>query len=493
MAEQYREAPDRGGTTYRMSELVAASGVSRDMIKYYLRANLLPTPHKPRPNLSLYNDNHLTLIRLIQHFQDRTKLSLTEIADVFSATGHDANAIELELLSDKYSVSHDDNIIPLPAIADVGRALSLPPEFLHELASASLLPDRDSPDEKREQRASLLWAAYRQGVPLEFFHKARNKLAELAELEVKALIAIKRPGVNFGAMVEEITQTDRVINRWVVAEKNYQARRLFRRVMENSERAISTLLDLIYRPSRVFRQRYRTDYVLGRLRAAFETNPGASQKAHDLCLATLLLAEYDQTVAAAEAALAVDPRDSVSTAFISLAHGLQNNADEAFRYGCHLQQDTTQHPVALQARLLSLLLRAVKLGGVTDTSEMMNRAGELFLELAAEPSGAHPEITLLLARANIAFPEFANARTQAIDSLHSLLQRLDDNAQEVLGHALEDLRIVYRIYAHYYLGLLHHAEGDQASAVRSFQQVLQLDPASNFGEDAYLRLGQSQQ
>ncbi|MDZ7784731.1 MAG: MerR family transcriptional regulator [Halioglobus sp.] len=493
MPEQYRDVPDRGEATYRMSELVAASGVSRDMIKYYLRANLLPTPHKPRPNLSLYNDNHLALIRLIQHFQDRTKLSLTEIAGVFSAAGHDANAIELELLSDKYSVSLDDNIIPLPAVAEDGRALSLPPEFLRELAGASLLPDRDSPDQKREQLASLLWAAYRQGVPLEFFRKARKKLAELAELEVKALIAIKRPGVNFSAMVEEITQTDRVINRWVVAEKNYQARHLFRRVLENSERAISTLLDLIYRPSRVFRQRYRTDDILARLRTAFEANPGAPRKAHDLCLATLLLAEHSQTIATAEEALATDPHDSVSIAFISLAHGLQNNADEAFRYSCHLQEDTTQHPVALQARLLSLLLRAVKLGGVTDTSEMMKRAGELFLELAAEPAGAHPEITLLLARANIAFPEFANDRTQAIDALHSLLQRLDDNAQQVLGQSLEDLQIVYRIYAHYYLGLLHDAEGDQASAVRCFQQVLQLDPASNFGENAYLRLGQSQQ
>ena len=52
------------GRLYRMSELVEASGVSRDMIKYYLRARLLPKPRKPRPNLSLYTEDHLALIRM---------------------------------------------------------------------------------------------------------------------------------------------------------------------------------------------------------------------------------------------------------------------------------------------------------------------------------------------------------------------------------------------------------------------------------------------
>ena len=70
---------------YRMSELVQTSGVSRDMIKYYLRAGLLPQPSKPRPNLSLYTDNHLLLIRLILRVQQQTSLSLPEIATAFRA------------------------------------------------------------------------------------------------------------------------------------------------------------------------------------------------------------------------------------------------------------------------------------------------------------------------------------------------------------------------------------------------------------------------
>jgi DNA-binding transcriptional MerR regulator len=85
MARQRHTAPAREDSRYRMSELVDVSGVSRDMIKYYLRAHLLPKPVKPRPNLSLYTENHLLLIQLILRIQQQTTLSLPEIASAFQA------------------------------------------------------------------------------------------------------------------------------------------------------------------------------------------------------------------------------------------------------------------------------------------------------------------------------------------------------------------------------------------------------------------------
>ena len=84
---------------YRISELVDASGVSRDMIKYYLRAGLLPPAEKPRANLSLYTVRHLRLIALVRKFQEQTRLSLPQIADVFRNADFDPSNIEIELLS----------------------------------------------------------------------------------------------------------------------------------------------------------------------------------------------------------------------------------------------------------------------------------------------------------------------------------------------------------------------------------------------------------
>lgn len=491
--------------SYRISDLVAASGVSRDMIKYYLRANLLPTAHKPRPNLSLYSNNHLELIGLIQRFQAQTKLSLEEIAQVFNAAGHNANAIEIELLSARHSVGNHDNIIPLDSGNEHSRGLVFPREFLQELASKSLLPNPEALDENDELTASLLWAARSAGVPLAFFQETREKLSELADLEVKTLVAIKRPELDFSGMVDQVTEADHIINRWIITEKNRQIKNQFQRVIDNSETAISTLLDAIYKPSAVFRQRYSIDTVLAELSIETAAPDRPLQQSHDLCLACLYLNEFAKTIDIAESILAIHPDDTIAIACISLAHGIQNNADAAFEYGSSLADCDATHPVVLEARILALLLKAGKLGGVTDATELMRSAGELYLQLPIDGSTDPVAVTLLQARANVAFPDFANSRAAAIEALQSLLQELQSNSKFLLPQSIAALRecftVIIRIYALYYLGVLYDAEADtatgseteiasnRAAARACFEQVIQLDPASNFGEAAFLKLG----
>ncbi|GAB5453540.1 MAG: hypothetical protein Hals2KO_38680 [Halioglobus sp.] len=487
--------PDAGkDATYRISELVEATGVSRDMVKYYLRAGLLPPAQKPRPNLSLYTESHRALIGLIRKFQEKTKLSLQDIADVFAAADHDPDKIEIELLSSQHSVGGEDNIIPLKSNPQQSRGLNLPAEFLQELAQTSLLEEAQQSAEDEEQLAGLLWAAHNAGIPLEFFETARAKLAELADLELKTLIAIKRPGLNFSDTIDNVTNVDRIINRWMNAEKSRRIRNQLQRVVDNSERATYTLLDSIYRPSHLFRERHRIPEQIAALAHAMSAEDASSATGHDLCFACLLFGEYEQAIHTAQTALAENPRDALATALIALAHGMQNNVDEAFEYGAQLDDCDDYHPAILQARLLALLLKVAKLSGVADTGEFMKRAGELFLELPDEPTEDEAEETLLRARANVAFPDFANSRPQAIEALQSLLEKMEQHTVKlpvVASEALsESLRRVYLIYTLYYLGMLHAMNGDSDAAATCFEQVIQIDPASNFGEKAYRQLGQ---
>lgn len=498
MTEQPQQGKPHGaGNTYRISELVAVSGVSRDMIKYYLRANLLPKAHKPQPNFALYSENHLELIRLIQRFQQQTKLSLPEIAAVFNAAGHDANSIELELLSGKYRVGNSDNIIPLQPEAENTGALTFPQEFLDLLVHASLLPRSDKLGENEEQLAGLLWAARNAGLPLEFFQTAREKLAELADLEVKTLVAIKRPGLNFNAMVESVTGVDRIINRWMIKQKNCQIRDQFQRVMDNSERAITSLHDTIYQPSPIFSERYSVAAMLSQMSTMVEANTGTLQQSHDLCIACLLLAAYGRAIDIAKATLAAVPGDDISNAVIALAYCMQNSVDRACEYGAQLEHAEASHPVILQARMLVLLQQSAQLGGIADTSELMKSAGEQFLELPTRPSVDQPETILVLARANVAFPDFANSRPQATEALQTLLQRAEDNTLALPDFPIkglrETIRVIYLIHTLYFLGELHDAGGDDTRARQCFAQVIQLDPSSNFGERAFLKLGQATQ
>ncbi|MCB1687478.1 MAG: MerR family transcriptional regulator, partial [Halioglobus sp.] len=292
MAKHSTKARNTDGRQYRMSELVEVSGVSRDMIKYYLRAGLLPQPDKPRRNLSLYSDKHLRLIQLILSAQQQTSLSLPEIAKAFETAGYDPVTIEIELLSDKYHAGRRDYIIPFEAETRGNVGLSAPQAFLEELHRHGLLDNTEHLDESQKEIAGLLWAASNDGVPITFFQAAREKLQALADIEVKALIAIQRPQLHFAEVVAAVTGTDRVINRWMISEKTRIARHIFQRVIENSERALSTVHDTIYRPSKVFRKRFRIDEELASLRRAIGKRPRDREALHNACRTCLLLADF---------------------------------------------------------------------------------------------------------------------------------------------------------------------------------------------------------
>ncbi|MEM9254753.1 MAG: MerR family transcriptional regulator [Pseudomonadota bacterium] len=487
------EAKPTADQTYRISELVSTSGVSRDMIKYYLRAKLLPPAQKPRPNLSLYTDNHLQLITLIRRFQEQTRLSLPDIAAIFVSAAYDANAIELELLSARHSNRPEDAVIPIKRSLTLAHNLEVPEKFLQDLTEAGLLDPSDSLTEDEHQLAGFLWAASSAGVPFNFFKEARDKIAALADLEVKTLIAIKRPDLSYDDTVTLTTEVDHMINRWLTAEKSYRIRTTFQKVIDNSLQAISLLLESRFEPSHLFEQRYDIASLLDRYEQQALYGDLSAQQCRELCFAAFLVGYYDLGLRVAKHLLTVLPDDEYTTACLALVHGVQGNVDEAFRCGSRLDGSSDKRAVILQARILGMLLKAAKLGGLADTRELMKNAAELFLELPEQPPIHQPEATLFLARANVVFPDFANSRPQAITALETLLTHLDSQTALLDEFSLTDLRscllTVYRIYTLHYLGILYSMNREDASAKACFERVIQLDPASNFGEDAYLRLG----
>lgn len=491
MSKPSRKAPPQHAGAYRISELVETSGVSREMIKYYLRVGLLPKPRKPRPNLSLYTENHLALIRLILRFQEQTKLSLIEIADVFVGAQHDASAIEIELLSDKFRTGKSDTIIPFDNSTSSSGSLSFPPEFIASLIDAGLLPDDLPLDPGQEQISGLLWAATREGVPLSFFAQARAKILDLADLQVKTMLAIPRPGLNFDAVVGSITHVDRIINRWMISEKTGQARAKFRNIMENAETALSSVHDAIYIPSKVFCQRFNVALELAELRAQLEPDSPDIGELRRACRAALLFAEFDLAIELANAALSINPHDDLTVALKCLAYGMDFKLDEALQCARQLETSDCHHPLAMEARLLTLLMQAAKLSGVSDTSDMLKDAAELFrqpLSFAANTPADRFEACLLNARANTLFPDAINAEEDTMKNLLGMLASLDDGGPDDLDLPSNGTRYVYQVYACFYLAQLYQDVGNKTLAREYFERVIQLDPSSNFGEMAYLKL-----
>lgn len=70
------------GARLKMKDLEAATGVSREAIRYYIREGILPEPERPRRNVAYYSDEHVLRIRAIKRLQAEQFLPLAAIRDL---------------------------------------------------------------------------------------------------------------------------------------------------------------------------------------------------------------------------------------------------------------------------------------------------------------------------------------------------------------------------------------------------------------------------
>ncbi len=64
---------------YKISELVAQTGVPKSTILYYIREGLLPEAKKLKSNVHRYNDEHIELIRYIKYMKEEIGSSNDQI------------------------------------------------------------------------------------------------------------------------------------------------------------------------------------------------------------------------------------------------------------------------------------------------------------------------------------------------------------------------------------------------------------------------------
>lgn len=67
---------------YKISELVAATGVPKSTILYYIKEGLLPEAKKLKSNVHRYSDEHVELIRYIKYMQQEIGSSIEQIKNI---------------------------------------------------------------------------------------------------------------------------------------------------------------------------------------------------------------------------------------------------------------------------------------------------------------------------------------------------------------------------------------------------------------------------
>ena len=125
----------------KMKDLEARTDVSREAIHFYLREGLLPEPERPKRNVALYSEEHVSRIRLIKQLQEERFLPLSVIremldrADVASGQSGGLVAFELNLSS----LLNGDVPEPDQPLTTVAAKAGMEPEDVQKLVDAGVV------------------------------------------------------------------------------------------------------------------------------------------------------------------------------------------------------------------------------------------------------------------------------------------------------------------------------------------------------------------
>jgi len=74
---------------YKMKELMALSDESKSTILFYIKEGLLPEPQKPKPNVHLYDEACVQILKFIKYLQHNFSYSISEIKNIFQDNNFD--------------------------------------------------------------------------------------------------------------------------------------------------------------------------------------------------------------------------------------------------------------------------------------------------------------------------------------------------------------------------------------------------------------------
>jgi len=75
----------------KMKALVEQSQESKSTILYYLKEGLLPPPSKPKPNVHLYDEACVDILKFIKYLKQNFSYSIAEIKHIFDSNHFDFN------------------------------------------------------------------------------------------------------------------------------------------------------------------------------------------------------------------------------------------------------------------------------------------------------------------------------------------------------------------------------------------------------------------
>ncbi len=477
---------------FKLDELSRAAKVAKKTIHYYLNKGLLPPAKRVHARLSLYNENHLHLLKLIQGFKDEANLPLSIIKNIFVKRDFIASEIEEndfrlvlnESSSTKTVLSYiDQSTESLISTNDPS------PEFLSELKALGLIDENFSATDKREQSLiNTLSRVAELKLPLEMFKGFNESLEKIISLEKEIIISQIKDDVEYSHLVDELLELNTLVDKYISDKKAVLLRKQFSETFQEVPMSFQSLNQKLYIPSQAFIEKNKIREQINSLIESEQNNSKTNKK--KLVDAYLIIGDYENANSIARDLAKEEPDNpdfliSVGTCAVFL------DEPEALQY---IEKAVELNPGSAKALCyiaMGYLIQGSKFNGIFSPAHWLKKSLDAFnalININPESPRDSMEILLMKGRAYSILPSPLEKVQEGIDALESLLKLISDNNDEQLDLPIEAAREIIKINAYFYLGEAYRSTGQNEKSQQVFKEVLLADPNSNFGMQAYQKI-----
>ncbi|MCB2193083.1 MAG: MerR family transcriptional regulator [Deltaproteobacteria bacterium] len=215
--EQKKTAGDTAPLGLRMNQLMAATGLPKSTLLYYVEQGLLPQPVKTSPNMAYYDEACVERARLIKRIQTQHRLPLSKIRTILDAQAQGQDTEALIALGHEVFGHQQENLLNKQEFL---RQSGLSRRALEKFQDAGLLlplePGRY--DQQDLAMGRMFATAQGRGVgpeDLSFYHRLGSEIVD-QEMALRARITKDLPPAADAELTLTLTQGARAMRGYVI-------------------------------------------------------------------------------------------------------------------------------------------------------------------------------------------------------------------------------------------------------------------------------------
>lgn len=500
MAGQSEKADKDERKLMKISALEERTGIPRETIHYYIREGLLPTPMKKGLRLAYYDESYINLIDLIKKLQEERYLPLSVIRNLFVEQKYDVEELEKAFLSDVFGKSTSLRRGGLSRLFGEREAPAVPEDYVADLQKRGLVPETalaEGESDGGEQPASsdlcaklaqLCLRGEQLGFSKEQMQNITARLRDIVELERTSLTEMLRHKESPKEFVSALKDRQSFMEEFLL----YQRARFIGQAVQNfMSRAADTRIqmgnDFVAIPSAAFRERYRIDEQIEQLHQ--EAEKARDETVYErLAWALFLCDRHDELFALDDrrrtdrfklaVACANAMRDEVEPAVKWVERAVRRNQNDAFF-------------LTLAAGLYMIL--AARTEGFIEPTIWISKGLDV-LEEANKAECTDPFDCLsrdfVRARILLALPEPFGRSEEGRRDLERILASITGKERANFQPSFRGEIELFEVTINYFLAEAAYLAGEKGRAKKHYKRVLELDPAGNFGQKSFVRLGE---